>query len=236
MAATAKAALDHLSGLGVRERWGSVPTLAALGVAADRWAVTGDDALQVAIDAPRSASARRGLGVSLRANRASAAPERLPELVAGAIGAALPGTPLELLTMMESASVSDRALLERVRPAGEPERSTSELDVPAALAAIDRCRLVVTGTYHAAVFALGLGIPVIGLAGSDYYRQKLHGALEEFGPSAGVVLDARSPLLADELADALRTWWGRAPEVGPELEAAARRQAGAAAAYFADHA
>ena len=45
---------------------------------------------------------------------------------------------------------------------------------------IQRCRLVVTGSYHAGVFALASGIPVVGLAKSSYYRDKFLGLADMF--------------------------------------------------------
>ena len=47
---------------------------------------------------------------------------------------------------------------------------------------ISRCRLVIVGSYHAAVFALAQGVSAIGLAGNAYYLQKFEGlAANQFG-------------------------------------------------------
>jgi polysaccharide pyruvyl transferase WcaK-like protein len=46
------------------------------------------------------------------------------------------------------------------------------------LAAIRRCRLVVSSRYHGVVFALGGGVPVVGIADGDYTRTKLTGAFD----------------------------------------------------------
>ena len=48
---------------------------------------------------------------------------------------------------------------------------------------ISRCRAVVTGSYHAAVFALAQGIPAVGLTGSAYYDAKFAGLADQFGGS-----------------------------------------------------
>ena len=40
---------------------------------------------------------------------------------------------------------------------------------------IARTRLVLTGSYHAAVFALAMGRPAICVAASGYYRSKFYG-------------------------------------------------------------
>ena len=39
---------------------------------------------------------------------------------------------------------------------------------------------MITGTYHGAIFALGQGIPVIGVAKSDEYFNKLSELSDEF--------------------------------------------------------
>ncbi len=38
-----------------------------------------------------------------------------------------------------------------------------------------RCRFVITGSYHAALFALAQGVPVVGIEATSYYRGKFDG-------------------------------------------------------------
>src|SRR6185369_1281526 len=45
---------------------------------------------------------------------------------------------------------------------------------------VGKCRVVVTGAFHPAVFALGQGIPVIGLVKSQEYKIKFRGLYNEF--------------------------------------------------------
>jgi colanic acid/amylovoran biosynthesis protein len=92
-----------------------------------------------------------------------------------------------------------------------------------AIAAIGSCRLVVTGSYHGAVFALAQGVPVVGVARSSYYVSKLLGLRDQFGDACRVVrLDADGALAA--VADQLTELWEAAPTLRPGLLAAARRQ------------
>ncbi len=51
-----------------------------------------------------------------------------------------------------------------------------------------RCRIVVTGAYHAAVFALAQGIPVVCLANSSYYLAKFQGLEDLFGLGCAIVM------------------------------------------------
>ena len=53
---------------------------------------------------------------------------------------------------------------------GSPSRASTIDDV---LTAIADCRVVVTGSYHAAVFALSMGVPAVGLAASRYYARQV---------------------------------------------------------------
>src|ERR1700676_2284881 len=46
--------------------------------------------------------------------------------------------------------------------------------------AIARCRLVITGSYHAAIFSTALGIPTLCLSASDYYDSKFMGIKDQF--------------------------------------------------------
>ena len=57
---------------------------------------------------------------------------------------------------------------------------------------IGRCRSVVTGSYHAGVFALSQGIPIVAVTKSSYYDQKFAGLADQFGAGCHVV-DLRVP-------------------------------------------
>ena len=84
------------------------------------------------------------------------------------------------------------------------------------------CRAVVTGSYHAGVFALSQGIPVVGLAKSPYYRQKFAGLAAQFGEGCRVVGLPRGA--AELSADIFRAWQD-APRLRPRLQERAREQA-----------
>lgn len=80
--------------------------------------------------------------------------------------------------------------------------------VPALLEAISSCRLVITGSYHGAVLALGQGIPAICLAKTDYYQRKFSGLASQF-PEDCRVIEMDDPedraLLPDLAAGLLHT-------------------------------
>lgn len=98
------------------------------------------------------------------------------------------------------------------------------LDTPAAvIQQVGRCRVVVAGSYHAAVFALAQGIPAVGISGSDYYSAKFLGLAAQFGGGCEVVfLDDQA--FPAKLRTAIDNAWDSAEVVRPRLLAAAVRQ------------
>jgi colanic acid/amylovoran biosynthesis protein len=88
---------------------------------------------------------------------------------------------------------------------------------------IGHCRIVITGSYHAGVFALSQGIPVIGLVASDYYQWKFDGLAHQFGEGCRV-LRLEMPSLALRLGTMFRELWDGAADLQPVLLSAAERQ------------
>ena len=94
-----------------------------------------------------------------------------------------------------------------------------------------RCRVLVTGAYHAAVFALSQGIPVVALTSSAYYDDKFLGLADMFGTGLELVrLDSDD--LGERLPAAVRSAWARAPEERPTLLASAAEQIAASRTTF----
>jgi polysaccharide pyruvyl transferase WcaK-like protein len=82
---------------------------------------------------------------------------------------------------------------------------------------------VVTGAYHAAVFALSQGIPVVGLGRSDYCMNKFEGLRDLFGAGCDIVhLDGNN--LSERLTAAIDRAWNSAEAVRPALLESSRRQ------------
>jgi hypothetical protein len=86
-----------------------------------------------------------------------------------------------------------------------------------------RCRVVVAGSYHSAVFALGQGVPVVALSATPYYDHKLEGLADLF-PGGCTVLPAGERELPERLAAAVREAWDAAQELRPALLASAEGQ------------
>ena len=213
---------------GLREPRVGPALLRELGVPASRIEVTGDDAIELArgLKLP-TACAGRGLGVNVRiASYSGLGPDdsagvrRVLHDVAADLVA-----PLVPLPIARAAGREDVATLEALFDGwqGEVEGSLS-LDTPEAVAdQVGRCRLVVSGSYHAAVFALSRGVPVVGLAASEYYASKFLGLAEMFGSGCRTIV-IEGPSWQRELAAAVRSGWDSAETVQPGLVAAADRQ------------
>ncbi|MBV9490357.1 MAG: polysaccharide pyruvyl transferase family protein [Verrucomicrobia bacterium] len=93
--------------------------------------------------------------------------------------------------------------------------------------AIALCRVVLTASYHAAVFAYALGVTVVGFAANSYYRQKLIGVAERFRAAPLVFAPSKTADVerdADGLYKLLSSAWMMAPENRSKLLEARREQ------------
>jgi len=100
---------------------------------------------------------------------------------------------------------------------------------------VGRCRVVVTGSYHAGVFALSQGIPVVGLSKSAYYRDKFAGLAEQFEVGC-IVVNLSETDLPDQLEHAIARLWDEAPSLREPLLRSAERQIAASQEAFAEFA
>jgi|GEM_PF-870419 len=191
----------------------------------ERLRITGDDALEMAY---RARPQRLGdtLGVNLRLADYSAVPQGAVERLRGELEALATRLGAELLPVPIShpPNSSDPAAIAQLIGDGG-----AELDAPAAvIEQVGRCRLVVTGSYHAAVFALAQGVPVVGLVASPYYAGKFEGLRDLFGDSCTPLTVARAERLGDVAVDL----WEQAEARRPALLVEAERQIQAGRAAY----
>lgn len=222
----AAAVLPKADLIALRERRASAPLLTSLGVESRRILVTGDDAIEMA-HGLRAAELGDAIGINLRAStysgvdsHAVAALGQAVREAAKGLGAALVPLPVSRVPGEEDMETlrliirdGDRALLD-----------APQIAMPADLIGeVQRCRIVITGSYHAGVFALANGIPAVGIAGTRYYEGKFEGLADMFGDGCAVVT------IADEdypgaLRRAIDRLWDKADQRRPSLLAAAERQ------------
>jgi polysaccharide pyruvyl transferase WcaK-like protein len=201
----------------LREGVAGPQLLASIGVPSDRVCVTGDDAVALAY-AARHETIGSTLGVNLRVASYSGFTEDDVELVGRTLrehGAPL--TPILIST--EDCAPVGRIVRQSI---GMPRTVSDAIDV------LPGCRVVVTSSYHAAVFALSMGIPAVALARSAYYIAKFRGLASQFRFACRVVRSS-----GQELRDAIDDAWSGAVEARPNLLDAARRQIALGEAAFA---
>jgi hypothetical protein len=239
----ARAVLPAVALIALREGVGGPALLASLGVPAERVRVTGDDAVELAY-ALRPPALGAALGLNLRVSgNAGVGPEWVGALagVLGEFARARGGPPLVPLPIAHGGaddSAVIRAVLDAIGTPADAAGAADACDAPdtpqRVIAAAGRCRVVVTGAYHAAVFALSQGTSAVCLSGSPYYDAKFVGLAALWGRGCRVVPQREG---GAALAAALAAAWDEADAHRDALLAAARaqRDAGrAAAAHLAD--
>ena len=224
--AQAKAVLPRVDLIALREEHAGRPLLRSLGVSDDRIITTGDDAIEMAYRF-RSDRLGTGLGVNLRASSYSGVDAALVQRLRPALHEAArrhkaPLLPVPISRVPGEADAD--TILELLH--GYDDRTDGGIGIDAPLkviAQIQRCRVVVTGSYHAGVFALSQGTPVVGVARSTYYVDKFVGLARQFGSGCVTVLADGSDL-AGRLLTAIDRVWDSAFETRPGLLAAAAQQ------------
>jgi polysaccharide pyruvyl transferase WcaK-like protein len=226
LVARARAVLPHIDFVGLREDRASLPLLLSLGVASDRVMTTGDDAIEMVYRLRRD-SLGAGLGVNLRISDYSGVDQSLLEAVRQVLRDAtqalrVPLVPLPISRVPGEADVEAIQYLMDVNDDSLPNGSPLEA-LDAVVRQVQKCRLVITGSYHAGVFALANGIPTIGLAKSTYYIDKFVGLSAIFGLGCETVLLEKADF-AQILKDAIARLWNGAERFKPLLLASAARQ------------
>lgn len=228
--ALARQVLPRLDVLCVRERRAALPLLEGLGVAAESVLVGGDDALELAHRLSPNGAPRDAIGLGLRRSAYSGVTDETARTVGRVVqeAAARHGSDLRLVPVSLYPGEADARSFADVTG-----RDGDEATTPAqAMRQAGGCRVVVAGSYHAAVFALAQGVPVVALSAAPYYDAKLAGLADLF-PGGCRVLSAQDDELGSRLAGALDESWEAAGLLAPELEAAAERQIAASREAYA---
>ena len=215
----------------LRERITGPKLLQKLSVPDRNILISGDDAVELTFS-ERTALMGNGIGINLReaayAGQVAAAMPVIREIIfakARQQSASLVGLPIYI-----GPKNSDVQTIGRLVGA---ENSGADLD--SSLAVIRRaatCRIVVTGSYHAAVFALAQGIPAVGIVQSHYYADKFHGLAGEFDGGCAVLATDEANF-STKLTTAVDEAWAQAKEWRPRLLRAAGRQIQAGHAAYA---
>jgi len=181
--------LPRVSMFASRGTHGAEAIAAQLGIPKSVFATTGDDAVEPAYRL-RSQSLGNAIGVNLRIAPYSG----IAESHADAIGAVLcdfarrRNADLLPLPIAQHSTADDRKSIGRLLGALSTSHATPGPESPQAIySETTRCRIVITGAYHAAVFALAQGIPTVCISGTGYYAAKFRGLRELFGDGCEIV-------------------------------------------------
>jgi len=216
-----QAVLSQVQLIAVREQRIGVPLLESFKVSQDRIFVTGDDAIELAYNS-RCSDLGGGIGVNLRIASYSRVGQDLLETIrecvqraAISLSAFLVPIPIERTGFPESPD--SEAIQKLLEGFDHNTDGGASLDTPLkVIQNVGLCRVVVTGSYHAGVFALAQGIPVIGLAKSEYYIDKFLGLADQFGAGCEVIL-LDDLQLKDKLFKAIIYLWKEAENLRPKL-------------------
>jgi polysaccharide pyruvyl transferase WcaK-like protein len=210
IATAVKGSMQNLSFIGLRDGL-SKRLLQNWLLPESKLCVTGDDAIALAFP-HRPSQIGQNLGISLRATYYSGLSETHFQSISHVLRAFCEKHDVGLVSIPIA-----RQDLATNRSIGNDElRFTEpEFTIEAVLKNVSSCRVVVTGSYHAAVFALSMGVSVVAVAATDYYRQKFAGLKEQFGGLLEILsFDASTgfPIFAESLAKLVEDAWGTAPD------------------------
>jgi colanic acid/amylovoran biosynthesis protein len=228
----AKRVLPRLAVLGLREGAVGLPLVRELGVPTHIVRVTGDDALAM-FASPSAPAAGDAIGINVRVSQYTGIGRSNAADIGGVVQAlaeiwSAPIVALPISRYPTSPDLDDIAGMfdGAMRPVVE-----DLADAAALCAAARQSRVVVTASYHAAVFALGQGIPVVCICASAYYDAKFAGLATLFQGAVEVVRQGE-PSWTHALREAVTALWDL-PYASREacLSAAARQRAAADALY-----
>jgi polysaccharide pyruvyl transferase WcaK-like protein len=222
--------MPRLLVIGLREGLGSVPLLRTRGVDEERIQVTGDDALLLATtkERPRTGAA---IGLNIRVATYSGIDTRVAgQAVAVTCESAhRRGVTALGLPVSRYKAESD---LDAIKARGAEHHEFPNIITPEELAEhAARCRVIVTGSYHAAVFGLAAGVPAVCLTNSRYYDLKFEGLSAQF--PGGCHLVRPGPLFERELADAIGRAWETSETARDDIHSAALTQVAKADQIYA---
>jgi colanic acid/amylovoran biosynthesis protein len=223
--ARARQVLPHVDYIMIREERVARPLLDSLNVPRDKVIMTGDDAIELAYQA-RSNRQGNGIGLSLRIAGYTEVNEEHVQAIRPVVLQAANKHDAELIAAPIDANEADINYIQAIIQGYDKTSSswrkfetTSEI-----IKRISRCRVMISGTFHGAVFAISQGIPVVALAKSVEYHNKVAGLAAEFGEQGCQIVHLNDRNLEAKLAEAIDFAWSSAEQLRPELLDAAKRQ------------
>jgi polysaccharide pyruvyl transferase WcaK-like protein len=223
--ARARQVLPRVDIIALREQALGPKILAQLGVNKDRVLVTGDDAIELALPGQPNCPGN-ALGINIRVARYSYVTIEDAKEVLGRLRVVAAKRSIDILPVPITGGEvnSDVRVLSHLMDIPVPFDDSKAPDLPRLLDLIRRCRVVVCGSYHAALFALANGIPCVCVARSPYYLAKFQGLASMFGNQC-VVLSMEDPQFESMLEASIDRAWATGDEDRKHLQKLAREQA-----------
>jgi colanic acid/amylovoran biosynthesis protein len=222
----AQKCLPRLELIALREARSGPTLLSELGVPPNKILITGDDAIEYAYRTPLGFASHL-LGFNLRVAYYSGLGPEDARRVARVVHATARGLRATIVPTAISyvPGESDMESFRNLFPEHAPAADDDPQATPArAVEDIGRCRLVVTGAYHSALFALSQGIPALCLYNSPYYRDKFLGLAVQFGSPGCAIIDLSQPDYEERIRTTLEELWSRAIQYEKPLLSAAEGQ------------
>lgn len=205
--------LDYI---GLREGLASLPLALSLGANPKNVSVTGDDAIEQAyVKTPNKIG--NAIGINLRVSNYSQVNDTIIKTISKVLHKASEKLQSPLLPIPISLNKEDSDIRSIKLLLNNIHSNYEQIDTPDKIILLaGKCRVVITGSYHAGVFALSQGVPIIGLAKSQYYRDKFNGLAGQFTVGCQVI-DLEQNNFSDSLEKSILNAWQLAPKLRAKL-------------------
>jgi len=209
----------------IREEAVARPLLDSFNVPRSKVMMTGDDAIELAYQL-RSDQIGNGIGLGWRVANYTQLNASHLQAVRSVVLRAARRYSAKLVSVPIDWNERDKDYIEEIMH-GHPHCESSWRKFNSsthAIKQIRQCRLMISSAFHPCVFALSQGIPVIALAGSAAYQDKLSGLSTEFGNRGCQVVHLNDPNVEKRLEEAIHFAWDAAEKLRPQLLHQAERQ------------
>jgi len=221
-----KSIIPSVDLLTLRGNRGGAAFIESMGIGNSKFQITGDEAIEMAYNL-RTEEPGRALGINMRVSKSAETGSDDVQRLKPILQTFSRRQNADMIPVPISIHPYDRddvAIKELLVGFDEQSDGGCKLRTPMkVIKQIGRCRVLASGAYHAAVFALSQGIPVVCLAKSPYFGSKFLGLGDQFGPGCETVF-LNDPEMPEKLNEALEKVWQSAETLRVPLQMAARRQ------------
>lgn len=225
--ARASEVLPRVDYILIREEKVARPLLQMLKVTSGKILMTGDDAIELAYQRRRP-TLGSGIGISLRLANYTGVDYNHLTIVRPIVQQAAKKYDAQLISAPISCYRHDSDIdyiKEIMRGYSKKSYSWQRYETPLnVIKRVGQCRIMISGTFHGAVFAISQGIPVVALAKSVEYANKMNGLAAEFGSDSCQVIHLNDRDLNEKLVHAIDFAWNAAEELRASIFANAQRQ------------